>query len=271
MDSEQDARVETTYYLNRRFTDPTDKERGAQPFYLRCIHNFYQRFGSSWEPGSARLLEFGGGPVIYSLISAVPFFNEITFSDYQQSNIDAVIAWKDRSQGHHDWTPYFKYVVSELEGDTSDETVSLRQEELRVKCRHFLHGDLHATDVLSSDSVPPEDFSEKFDVVSSNFCCEPVANNIKEYEANVRSLGAFVKPGGFITSLVSLEESYYYASYSDTQMFHLSIVEDDVKKAYGDAGFDIISTDICYFQESARHILNDCKAIMFIAGQKKQN
>lgn len=269
MEQKKDASVETNYYLKRRFTDPTDKERGAQPFYLRSIHNFYQRFSGSWEAGSAKLLEYGGGPVIYSLISAAPHFNEVTFSDYQQSNIDAVLAWKNCSEGYHDWTPYFKYVISQLEGKVDDKAVALRQEDLRAKCKSFLLGDLHATDILRSNSMPLEDFRGKFDVVSSNFCCEVVAKDIKEYQANVRNLGELVMPGGYIISLVSLEESYWHTSYSDKRVFHLYLTEEDVIRAYTQAGFDVVHTDTHFLPESARNILNDCKANMFIAGRKK--
>ena len=271
MEPKKDPSVETSYYLKRRFTDPADKERGAQPFYLRSIHTFYQRFGGSWEAGSGKLLEYGGGPVIYSLISATPFFSEVFFADYQQPNVDAVHAWKNGSEGHHDWTPYFQYVLSQLEGNSEDKAPGERQQDLREKLKHFLLCDLRSKDILFSDATPPEDFSNKFDVVSSNFCCEPVANTIEEYQANVKHLGDLVKPGGFITSLVSLEESYWHTSYSDERIFHLYLTEADVKKAYSDAGFDIVFSDIHSLPESARHILNDCKALMFISGRKKNS
>ena len=50
--------------------------------------------------------------------------------------------------------------------------------------------------------------------------------------------------------------------------FHLRIVEDDVKKAFSNAGLNIVYTDIQNLPESARHILNDAKANYFIVGQK---
>ena len=262
--------VDAGYYLKRRFSDPTDKERGAQPFYLRSIHNFYQKFSGFWNTGSAKLLEYGGGPVIYSLISAAPFVSEVTFADYQQTNIDEVLAWKNCSKGHHDWTPYFKYVISQLEGNDSDEGVVQRQDELRAKCKEFLCGNLLAKNVLSSDSEPSDGFYEKFDIVSSNFCCDVVATDVKEYQSYVQSVGELVKPGGFIISLVSLEESYWHTSYSDERLFHLYLTKDDAEKAYSEAGFDIVYTDIHYLPESAHDILNDAKAIMFIGGQKKK-
>ena len=268
MEYKKDPTIEVNYYLNRRFLDPYDRERGAQPFYMKAYHTFYEKFSKSLNPGKAKYLEYGGGPVIYPLISAAPFVSEITFSDYQQSNIDAVIAWKNRCEGHHDWHSYFKYVIWELEGNNSDEAVSQRYEEVRRKCKHIILGDIHAAKILSLDSESSEDICEKFDIVSCNFCCEVAATTVEEYHINVQRLSKLVKPGGFLLSLASLEETYWYGSYSKERNFHLRIVEDDVKKAFSNAGLNIVYTDIQNLPESARHILNDAKAIYFIAGQK---
>lgn len=262
------ATVEVNYYLKRRFTDPYDKERGAHPFYLQTHHSFYQNFSKSWNADTAKFLEYGGGPVIYSLISAAPFFREITFSDYQQSNLDAVAAWRDAQEGHN-WTPYFKYTISDLEGCVdSDTVVRQRQEEARAKCKRILRGDLHASDILFSDSEPPEDFQETFDVVSSNFCCDVAASTVEEYRTNIRRLGELVKPGGFLIGLASLGVTYWYTSYSNERKFHITIAETDVVKAYTNAGFDILYTDVHHLAESARHIIGDTKANMFVVGRK---
>lgn len=263
------ATVELNYYL-RRFFDPYDKERGAHPFYLKTHHSFYQNFSKSWNADTAKFLEYGGGPTVYSLISAAPFFSEITFSDYQQSNLDAVVAWRDSQEGGHDWTSYFKYTISELEGNDSDEMVHQRQEEARTKCKIILRGDLHAKDILFSDSLPPEDFpfQKKFDVVSSNFCCDVAANTVEEYHTNVRRLGELVKPGGYLIGMASLGVTYWYTSYGNERKFHITIDENDVKKAYGNAGFNIVYTDIHHLSESARHLIGDTKSNMFVVGRK---
>lgn len=267
---EDHATVEVNYYLKRRFTDPYDKERGAHPFYLQTHHSFYQNFRKSWNADTAKFLEYGGGPVIYSLISAAPFFSEITFSDYQQSNLDAVVAWRDAREGHHDWAPYFKYTISELEGNTDcDKMLHQRQEEARTKCKTILRGDLHAKDILFSNSVPPEDFQEMFDVVSSNFCCDVAASTVEEYRTNIRRLGELVKPGGFLIGMASLGVTYWYTSYGNEPKFHITIDENDVKKAYSNAGFDIVHTDVHHLAEYARHIIGDTKANMFVVGCKQ--
>ena len=266
MEAKNDPAVETKHYFNiYEYNDPYDKKRGAQPFFLGAHHRFYQQFSRSWDASTARFLEYGGGPIVYPLISAAPFFNEITFSDYQQLNLDAVVAWRDSEEGHHDWLPYFKYVLSELEGNDDSEEMALeRQDEARAKVRSILLGDLHADKILSLDS----DFHEMFDVISSNFCLDAVADTVSDYYINVRHLGELVKPGGFLIGLASLGVTYWYPA-NGRRNFHITIEEDDVKKAFTDAGFDVVFSDIHHLPESARHIIGDTKANMFVAGQKQ--
>ena len=50
----------------------------AFDFYRQRVDKFYAKYGGKWNNKTARLLEFGGGPVIANLISAVPYVNQIT-------------------------------------------------------------------------------------------------------------------------------------------------------------------------------------------------
>ena len=164
---------------------------------------------------------------------------------------------------HHDWLPFFKYVLSELEGNDSEEMALERQDEARAKCKSLLVGDLHADKILSSDS----DFRETFDVISSNFCLDAVADTVSEYYANVGHLGELVKPGGFLISLASLGVTYWYPA-NGRRNFHITIEEKDVKKAFADAGFDVVFSDV-HHPGSVQHINGDTKANMFVAGRKQ--
>ena len=97
-----DKKVDVKYYLEGRFNDPSDKEREVQPFYMKSIHDFYKNFSESWDYSSCTLLEFGGGPCLYTLISAGPLVSKIVFVDYDQTGLDAVMAWKNNSEDSHD-------------------------------------------------------------------------------------------------------------------------------------------------------------------------
>ena len=250
-------------YLRRRFMDPTDKERGVQPFYLESFHKFYtSTFPTEWDASTARLLEFGGGPAIYPLISAAPHVAEVVVSDYSQSGLDEVSLWKNNNPQAHDWSPYFKHVVHTLEGNPDPEATSQREMELRSKFKEILLCDIRADDVFGSVSIP----AESFDVVSTNFCMEVVSNNVEEYAQNINRVCRYLKPGGFIVSLVSVEESWYVID--SKREFHLCITQQQIHSAFKEAGLKI--RDSVYFNipSASQHILNDCKGILFVAAQK---
>ena len=63
------SKFDAATYLRTRYSNPED---GRSKFYLDCFHEFYQQYHTQWDHTKARLLEFGGGPVIVPLISAAP-------------------------------------------------------------------------------------------------------------------------------------------------------------------------------------------------------
>lgn len=98
-------------YVRSRFTvgdDGVVSDEEYQAFDLRCYHEFYHKHRSSFDTETTRLLEFGGGPCIYSLISAAPHVKEIVFSEYLESCRNEVQLWKEKSPEAHNWKPYIR-------------------------------------------------------------------------------------------------------------------------------------------------------------------
>ena len=252
-------------YLRRRFSAPRgiiDEERGVQPFYLQCYHDFYRKFNSEWDVSQARLLELGGGPVIYPLISAAPHVSEIVFSDYVEGNLDQVRLWKEQSSAAHDWSPYFEHVVNTLEGEQDKGAALQREIELQGKVKL-----IKKCNVLEEDpaNIVEANGGIKYDIISFNFCCEVVFDTQKAYGVCLRKVGGLLKPNGFIASLVSEEESFY--TVGSKQYQHLFLTAKDVHEHYKNAGFTIRYSARFPIPERARNTFNDCKAIHFIAGQ----
>ena len=106
------SRFDAAAYLRTRYSNPED---GRSQFYLDCFHEFYQQYHTQWDRTKARMLEFGGGPVIVPLISAAPFVSGIMFSDHAESGRKEVQLWKDNDPNAHDWMPYIRHVVNILE------------------------------------------------------------------------------------------------------------------------------------------------------------
>ena len=84
-------------YLER-FGDPKNDPTKSMSNLLKAWHSFYENHVSGMRD-SISLLEFGGGPTIYSLISAAKYVESITFAEYAETNRDEVVLWKDEKSG----------------------------------------------------------------------------------------------------------------------------------------------------------------------------
>ena len=76
------------------FTDPRDDPRHTQEYFLKGFHSFYEKYING-SKGSKSLFEFGGGPSLFSLISAAKHVDSITFSEYAETNRNEIRQWKD--------------------------------------------------------------------------------------------------------------------------------------------------------------------------------
>ncbi|XP_065907598.1 indolethylamine N-methyltransferase-like [Dysidea avara] len=143
----------------------------------KCYHNFYQTYHKEWDKSTAVLLEVGGGPCIYPLISAAPYVSEIYHSDYVKAFRDEVLMWKNKDPNAYDWSPYFKHIVQTLEGQTNPEAVAEQQEKLRSLLK-VVPCDLKADVVVPAIKRP-------VNIISSNYCLESSFNSL-EYSAAVK-------------------------------------------------------------------------------------
>ena len=113
---EYPTHFDCTKYLQEYYSSPrgSEHEGDVTGFLLNQLHRFYEKYSCKWDREHARLLEFGGGPVISGLISAAPLVREIIFSAYTEDERKEVELWKQQTDGAHDWSSFFKYVVGDL-------------------------------------------------------------------------------------------------------------------------------------------------------------
>jgi len=82
-------------------------------------------------PRGGRLLEFGGGPTLYSLIPAANSVDEIHFCDYSETNLQEVRGWLQGDADAFDWT-HFVCATLELEGRVASiDSVRRRGEHIK--------------------------------------------------------------------------------------------------------------------------------------------
>lgn len=178
-------------FLNMYCREPED-DFHWNSFILSNFHKFWSGFGSN----NLTMLEFGGGPSIYTLISACPFVREIVFAELTEANRKEVEEWQKRGSSSHDWSPFFKYVLQKLEGK-SEKEAKQREEELRKKITHIIPCDINKTNPLQLKEFPIAD-QPKFDIISTTACLEAAVKSDDAYCEAVAKLSKLLKPGGHL-------------------------------------------------------------------------
>jgi hypothetical protein len=169
-------------YLNEYYAD-------LGPENLALLRFFAQVYQDLPEGGV--LLDFGGGPTIYPLISAVTRVAEIHFSDYLDANLAEVRGWLAGKPGAFDWTPFIRKSLEFEGGPATDAAVEHRAKAIRQHVTRVMHCD-------ASRTPPIEDGLRLYDVVLTNFCAESATSDRAQWELYMANIGTLLKPGGWL-------------------------------------------------------------------------
>ena len=203
-------------YLNSYHKPEQGKLQDLDQVILKCYFEFWSKMAKT----NLRILEFGGGPVIRHLIPAAPYAKEIIFAEYTERNRQEVEKWLLKSPDSHDWLPYFKFVVQNLEEKKSEE-VAIRESELRKKITHVLPSDIDLKDPVKWPSSWPSQ-AATFDVVTSSLCLEACVTSSEGYRYAIRKLKRYLKPGGCIVLFCILDETFYMVGQERFYCFPMS-------------------------------------------------
>ena len=214
-------------YLN--YYSGTDDHVEYREFSLRCFHEFWSKMAKR----NVRVLDFGGGPAIFDLISAAPYAEEIIFAEYSEENRKEAAAWRDRSPDAHDWSPYFKFVLQRLEGKGSEEAL-IREAELREKITHILPCDIALEDPVKWPSTWTSQLGS-FDVVTTSLCLEAAVKSETEYRDAIAKLKKYLKPGGFLVMFSVIGETFYYVG--KEKFYCLFLSENQIQEILCQEGF----------------------------------
>ena len=105
---------------------PGSHKNRLRDFWLESVHKLFSDLYSSDEacsPKSCKILDYGCGPVIAYVISAAgkAQVSEIVLTEYTSKNCEAIQQWLDKDPSAFDWSPFFNYVVRNLEGKSEQE------------------------------------------------------------------------------------------------------------------------------------------------------
>jgi hypothetical protein len=147
-------------------------------------------------PTGLLALEFGGGPVLYSVAALVPHAREIHFCDYLAANLDEVRRWLDNKSDAFDWTPYIKLVLEEEGGPTTPGAIAHRAVEMRRKVTHLAVCDALARAPLGQNA-------SQYDLVVAHNCTDVAAATVPEWMQIMRNISTLVRPGGWLLITVT--------------------------------------------------------------------
>ena len=230
-------------------------------FHMIQAHKFYTKYSTKWNNKSARLMEFGGGPVITSLISAVPFVHQITFAAYTESERKEIELWKNGEDGAHDWSSHFKYNVCDVENIAGDDAWREREDLLRKCITSIVPCDIFCDNPLLVEHEP-------FEIVSTNLCLEAACSTYSEYKEAIKKLVGLLKLGGFLVMLIVDRKSFYINGGKKWSSLPLTL--EQVKEALIEAGTAIVvaKRDPAPMERIQTILWSDYKGMLFVAAQK---
>lgn len=238
-------------YLNSYYKAEGGDVETFYEFSLRCFHEFWSKMAKK----NLRVLVFGGGPVVHDLISASSYTDEIVFAEYTAKNRQEVEEWLQNSADSHDWSPFFQFVVKNLEGK-KDEEVAIRESELRKKISHILPCDIGWENPIQWPSTLSSE-SAMFDVVTTSLCLEACVTSNEGYRHAIAKLKRYLKPGGYIVLYGVLEESFYMVGQEKFYCFPLS--KQFIEETLTTEGFQILD-DMKTFALTAENTEPFCDA-----------
>lgn len=212
-------------YLNEYYGE-VDYE---DAFMARCVAE-----ACAMLPENLLVQEYGGGPVLTSLISIAPHAREIHFSDYVPSCLTELQAWLSKAPGTFDWHEYI-HLALEMEGvDSSEEAVIAREAMLRDKITSL-------TTCNARSENPLDGGAKQYDLVSAQHCLDVAASHENEFGWVMKNVDSLVKPGGWFLVGVTLGTSVYTVGGKPFSRANLTV--DEFRQTFLDLGYEILFFD----------------------------
>ncbi len=211
-------------------------------------------------PEDGILLDFGGGPTIYPLISAAGHIGEIHFSDYLEANLNEVRSWLDEEPAAFDWDPFIRRAIElETGKDCSDADVAARAAEIRKKVTRLVRCDASRAPALEGEYEP-------YDVILTNFCAESATSDRWQWQAFMVNIVSLLKPGGRLI-MSALKGATRY-SVGERSFPAVDITEDELLELLEEVGFPRKSTELV--SVPADRPTRDYQGLILVVAEKER-
>jgi hypothetical protein len=184
-------------------------------------------------------LEFGGGPTIYSLITAARTAGWIHFCDYNDECLREVDLWVRNDEMAFDWHHFIDYALQcekrSREGQ-SEEDILARNSLLRQHIRLLSHCDIFADDPLLGYSQGP------YGVVANTFCLDSIVQNKTQWVHLNQKLANLVDRNGLYVTVSLLNASHWTTG--DIRHPAVALTLEDVTNLYAGLGFRLTHSEV---------------------------
>lgn len=156
-------------------------------FLLNFFNSFYSK-----KCGDRRVLEFGGGPTIYQIISAARYVSEIVFAEYLTVNREEVRRWLVNHGQCLDWDQYLDFVLRLEDKEISVAGRTEMRQQMRSKVTNIIECDALLPEIIGQRS------NEKFDIVSSSFCLECIDSDPAIFIEFIDKISSLLEKNGYL-------------------------------------------------------------------------
>lgn len=182
-------------YLQEYYSEVDYENNELLKFYVEAYKQI---------PKVGTVLEFSGGPTLYSLITAAARASEIHFSDFLAENRREIKKWLNNHRKSFHWD-HFIHRALQHEGnkETTSEHIQTRKQKLQSKIKKLVKSNAFRKFSLKHNN------NQQYDTVSVNFVAESITPHKKEWEKALKNIFSLIRPGGHLI-LTSLKKSEFY-------------------------------------------------------------
>lgn len=232
-----DAKAYLAEYYSHNPRDAGDSSDLA----LFWFANMYRKY----QP-SGKLLEFGGGPTLYTLISSAKFVDEIHFSDLSENNLQEIRDWKN--ERGFSWS---HYVHRSLLLEDSKDTIEQREALLRKKITHICR--------LNIDN---ENFEPQYDILGMHYVVESISDTKELMTKRFVNALRLLKPNGYLF-FAALKDVQSWPSGS-TDFASVPVAEQDIVELFRASDIEPLEK----MEEVSYHGPRDLAGFMYFLGRK---
>ena len=195
-------------------------------------HGLLDSFAKTYRDATENslILEFGGGPTVYQLITAARNARSIHFSDYLQTNLDEVSKWRRCSPEAFNWSTFVAEALA-LEGldKVTYEDIESRMKMMRRKINKFFLCDAYQENPLGSK------YRNHYNLISTNFVVDSITTSRETWKQLMKNVCSMLRKDGSLI-LTSLKEAEYY-TIGDKKFPAVYLTEKDLEITLKNLGF----------------------------------